>query len=312
MSSLSYKFQAMAEQVFEMEQGYVLGFSNDTFRQFIVDKTDIDIYQDCAYQDAPSKAKKLRLLIKREQDSTVGKVLIDLLEIREVAIERKKEYNNDFIDTYADKANQLREVAMKMIGNSIPFASNEARLNADISTASIVLKDLIAIGEKVCINSTYSKSSSENSINDYFRDMLATLGYFEVKDQTRHGISTSGTDAGEVDLLLTKEGKEVAIIEALKLNCVDTSYINLHINKSISNYNALGTATFIVAYVSVANFEDFWSKFLCHISNFAYPIPIKKIVSEKPYPNAVSRIADTILSRDNYDFPVYFMAFNIN
>lgn len=312
MSSLSYKFEAMAEQVFEMEQGYVLGFSNERFRQFIVDKTDIDIYQDCDYKDAPSKAKKLRLLIKKEQDAIVGKVFMGLLEIREVAIDRKKEYDDDFIDTYADKANQLREVAMKMIGNAIPFADNEARLNADISTASIVLKDLIAIGEKICINSTYSKSSSENSINDYFRDMLATLGYFEVKDQTRHGVSSSGNDAGEVDLLLTKDGKEVAIIEALKLDCVNSAYIDQHINKSISNYNALGTATFIVAYVSVVNFEDFWSKFVDHIKEFHYSIPVKKEISEMPYPNAVSRIADTILSRDNYDFPVYFMALNIH
>ncbi|MCT4544873.1 MAG: hypothetical protein N4A63_15170 [Vallitalea sp.] len=51
-------------------------------------------------------------------------------------------------------------------------ASNEERLNADIETANVVLSDLIKIGERVCLNSMYDAKSSENSINDYFRDML--------------------------------------------------------------------------------------------------------------------------------------------
>ncbi len=83
--------------------------------------------------------------------------------------------------------------------SSLP-ASNEWRLNADIIAANSVLSDLIKIGERMCSNVTYRKDSTENSINDYFRDTLSLMGYSEVKDQTRHGISTSGKDAGEVDI----------------------------------------------------------------------------------------------------------------
>jgi len=68
--------------------------------------------------------------------------------------------------------------------------SNENRLNADIETANVVCDDLIQIGERVCLNPSFNSSSSENSINDSFRDMLVIKGYSEVKDQTRHGIST--------------------------------------------------------------------------------------------------------------------------
>ena len=132
--------------------------------------------------------------------------------------------------------------------------SNEERLNADMAAAQSVLDDLIQVGERICLNASFTASSSENSINDYFRDMLSFKGYNEVKDQTRHGISASGKDAAEVDILLTKAGREIAIFEGLKLDSVSTAYIDAHIDKAIVNYNALGTATFVVAYVNSADF----------------------------------------------------------
>ena len=70
-------------------------------------------------------------------------------------------------------------------------ATNEERLNADILAANSVLSDLIKIGERVCSNATYRNDSSENSINDFFRDTLSLMGYTEVKDQTRQGVSIS-------------------------------------------------------------------------------------------------------------------------
>lgn len=95
--------------------------------------------------------------------------------------------------------------------------TNEERLNADIKSSELVLADLIKVGERLCSNATYDINSSENSINDFFRDTLSLMGYNEVKDQTRHGISSGGKEAGEVDILITKDGKEVAIFEGLKL-----------------------------------------------------------------------------------------------
>ena len=190
-------------------------------------------------------------------------------------------------------------------------ASNEERLKIDISAANTVLSDLIKIGERVCSNVTYKRSSSENSINDYFRDTLFLMGYSEVKDQTRHGVSANMKDAGEVDILITKSGKEIAIFEGLKLDSVNTSYIDAHIDKAITNYNALGTATFVVAYVYSQNFEEFWRKYVVHIEEHIFSLVIKRKLEVKASPNAAIRIADMILSRDEFDFPVYFMALNI-
>lgn len=189
--------------------------------------------------------------------------------------------------------------------------SNVDRLNADISTAEGVLKDLIQVSERLCSNASYSATSLENSINDYFRDALGFMGYNEVKDQTRHGVSISEKDAGEVDLLLTKSGKEIAIFEGLKLDSVNTKYIDEHIKKAIDNYNALGTATFIVSYVNVANYDSFWEKYYEHISNYAHNMECRSTMKELTHPNATTRIAYEILSKDGYDFPVYFMTIKI-
>ena len=192
-----------------------------------------------------------------------------------------------------------------------PVSDND-RLNADIATANAILTDLIRIGERACSNVTYRNGSSENSINDFFRDTLSLMGYSEVKDQTRHGVSTSGVDAGEVDILITKEGKEVAIFEGLNLCSVNTRYIDEHIRKAIINYNALGTATFVVAYVTVADFEGFWERYTTHLKSIQFPLQIKQQLSVKPNINAAIRIAEMILSRDGFDFPVYFMAMNLH
>lgn len=191
-------------------------------------------------------------------------------------------------------------------------STNEERLNADIETAKIVLDDLIQIGERLCLNYLFNSSSLENSMNDYFRDMLISKGYSEAKDQTRHGISVNKKDAAEVDILLTKDGKEIAIFRGLKLDSVRTSYINGHIEKAIVNYNALGTATFIVAYVTATNFEDFWERYSKHIESYEFPLQVRKKFNPLVHPNAATRIVALILTRDGFDFPVYFVAFKIN
>lgn len=190
--------------------------------------------------------------------------------------------------------------------------TNEDRLNADIEIAKVVLSDLIQIGERVCLNYSFNESSTENSINDYYRDMLSIKGYKEVKDQTRHGISVNGKDAAEVDILLSKNGKEIAIFEGLKLDCVNQSYISTHIDKAIVNYNSLGTATFIVSYVSTADFEFFWKRYSAYLETYKFPIEVKRKYEELTYPNASTRVASIILSKDGYDFPTYFIALKIS
>lgn len=148
-------------------------------------------------------------------------------------------------------------------------------------------------------------------MNDYFRDLLFMKGYTEIKDQTRHGLSVNKKDSAEVDILLTKDGKEIAIYEGLKLSSVSTTYIDTHISKAVVNYNALGTSTFIVAYADVSDFDSFWNRYVSYLQSYSFPLLVKSPIEVYPYPDAAARVASTILSRDDYDFPVYFVAFKI-
>ena len=96
------------------------------------------------------------------------------------------------------------------------------------------------------------------------------------------------------------------------MDSVNTQYIDEHIRKAIINYNSLGTATFIVAYVTVADFEGFWNRYTTYLHSVHFPLRIKRGLQLKPHINEAIRTADMILSRDGYDFPVYFMALNLN
>lgn len=141
--------------------------------------------------------------------------------------------------------------------------------------------------------------------------MLSSSGYFQVMDQTRHGISSNGRDAGEVDLLLKKNDREAAIFEGLKLDSVNSQYIKNHIDKAIVNYNALGTPTFIVAYAGTVNFEGFWNRYFEFLAAYSYPLNVKRMLVQIVSTSAAIRSANMILSRDGFDFPVYFMAVNL-
>lgn len=312
MANISFKNQAIMEELFGMNNGYVLNLSNNQFKNLVAKHANIDVYQDSRYIIESSKAKKLRKIWDFENDQIVGEIILDLLEHREAIIVLKTEYDNDYKDPLASQAIAIKELANGMISKKHDYLTNDERLMIDISAAESVLDDLIKIGEQACNNVSYNAKSKENTINDYFRDMLRSKGYTEIKDQTRHGVSSSGKDAGEVDILISKNNKEIAIIEALKLNSVDSDYIKEHIEKAIINYNPLGTATFIVAYVSAADFGGFWKRYSDYLMNYKFNVTVKEPFSIKPHPNAAIRFARCILSKDNYDFPVFFLAIKLN
>jgi len=55
--------------------GYVLDFTNATYQQFIVEKTSSDLYEKYGM----SKGKNLEAIVSNESDTTVGKLLLELL-----------------------------------------------------------------------------------------------------------------------------------------------------------------------------------------------------------------------------------------
>jgi len=80
MSNLSSLEKIKLEKFFEMGGGYILGFSNRTFQEFIMDNFSVDIY-DAKYEyGSGSKANRLRAFWSKEPNHLVGKLIFDLLE----------------------------------------------------------------------------------------------------------------------------------------------------------------------------------------------------------------------------------------
>lgn len=115
---------------------------------------------------------------------------------------------------------------------------------------------------KLAQNQLYhQEQKSENRRNDYIRDILdmpLRQNGYELRDQTRTGISASGKNPGEADMVIySEEGLPCTYIEALNLNRVDLTYIFEHIDR-LFKYDQIGVSTyFILVYVSVDDFSKF-------------------------------------------------------
>ncbi len=148
--------------------------------------------------------------------------------------------------------------------------------------------------------------SEENDLNDALRDSLDLL--YSVNDQTRRGISQSGAGAGEIDLLIRREGLPFAIIEALRLRSLNREYLNTHINKALTNYDQAGCPhSIVVVYAQVNDFADFWNKLLEHVRNYQFPYPVDEALSELDVEQTEVRVAKMKLSRSerSVDFRIY-------
>lgn len=309
MSSLDAVSCAKLEDILEMHNGYVLGFSNKGFQDFMLKLVGIDVMESDGYKSEPSKAKKLRYFIKNESDMTVGAVLREMMKLRQSGIERRKLVDDDFVDEFAGDVKELEAIINAMCTGSVLHSTTQERTNALMLSGAKVLEDLISVAGTISTNKTMGHYSlNENDVTDCIRDLLIAKGYTETRDQTHHGLSDSGKGAGELDILLCENGKEIALIEALKLTSVVQATISSHIDKAVTNYNQQGTPTFIIAYVGAPDFNDFWKRYFRYISNYQYKIDVKTTMEEVYIQNAAIKGSSILLSKDVYDFPLYFLA----
>lgn len=115
MSSLSTKDSLWFEQLFTMDGGWVLKFSDRTFRIFVLDSVGIDI-EDGIYVGVGSKAKRLRHFWKMENDFVTQKLLSDLLS---EWYDPKEFYGYEFSDNELRLYEKCKNVIEVLKGNSI-------------------------------------------------------------------------------------------------------------------------------------------------------------------------------------------------
>lgn len=80
MSDLSSIERLKFETLFDMESGYVLDFSNNTFSMFTIENVGIDIFESKYEYGSSSKANRLRKFWLEESNEVVGKLLSALLD----------------------------------------------------------------------------------------------------------------------------------------------------------------------------------------------------------------------------------------
>jgi Abortive infection C-terminus len=79
MAKISYSEKRALEEFLRMGSGYVLNYSNRTFREFVFDSTGLDI-DDEAVGGTGSKAWRLRHFWSHQPDHVVGKLLKDMIQ----------------------------------------------------------------------------------------------------------------------------------------------------------------------------------------------------------------------------------------
>jgi hypothetical protein len=80
MSSLTAADRHAFEKLLKMSGGYVIGFNDRSFAEFVFESVGIDIHDEKYTTSGTSKANKLRSFWKLESDPMVAKLLSDLID----------------------------------------------------------------------------------------------------------------------------------------------------------------------------------------------------------------------------------------
>jgi hypothetical protein len=110
MSSLSITDRLQLENYLGMSSGFVLNFSDRTFRDFVFDVAGVDIHADEYSANGTSKANKLRTFWKIEPDYVVGRLILALIDYDVV--------NRSNDSERSAKAEKCRQIAASIIAGS--------------------------------------------------------------------------------------------------------------------------------------------------------------------------------------------------
>ncbi len=102
---------ATIDQIFEMEGGYVLNFSDRTFAEFFAGELNIDINDDAYYAEGSSKAKRLRYFLKQADVDLAVRTLRALWEHRE-ALRQQRQTS----ETVTNAQGRLLDIVQRLAG----------------------------------------------------------------------------------------------------------------------------------------------------------------------------------------------------
>lgn len=159
-------------------------------------------------------------------------------------------------------------------------------------------------------NHHYGADSSEDTMNDYIRDVLDES--YTIKDQTRQGESESGTEAGEVDIQICHDGLPVAMIEGIKVSSLERDRLDTHINKVLTKYDPNGCPyAFLIVYTTVKNFDSGYENIFKYFDKYDYPFPRVNGLSDVDTGYGELKHAQIVLNRNGQKIRVHIWTAHI-
>lgn len=162
MADLSSIDRMPIEELLGMRSGYVLDFSNRTFRDFFFENVGVDIENEKHRSHGDSKAKRLRVFLAIETNEKVGKLLECLLAYWK----RKKQMQGEDIGANEKYLyGECLSIASRLLGKEVQsesaaedeFLKREfkdislSKLNLNAAVTSVLEQRLEEI--KKCLNS---------------------------------------------------------------------------------------------------------------------------------------------------------------
>jgi hypothetical protein len=229
------------------------------------------------------------------------KLLFELLQIKDDAfvseiIQVLNHFNGFGDKSRFSKLESKLYVLKEHLGEYLTSNSAEVIDDARIPEKEIDEKILRAL-LKLQRNHHYNASVSEDTMNDYIRDILDET--YIVKDQTRQGDSESGKGAGEVDIQICSAGLPVVMIEGIKIKSLEQDRLETHLNKVLTNYDPNGCPyAFLLIYSTVRGFFDHYQKLVAFLKDYAFPYPRETELSDTDTGYAELKHINTILNRN--------------
>lgn len=111
---LSHRDKQYLEKLFQMSDGYVINFTNQSMQEFFKDTLDINIYDECYSHRGGSKANRIRGFWDIEDDLMVGNSIIKLVEYIETGIDLENLSPDDYKPELIAKC---RQIGNKLLGD---------------------------------------------------------------------------------------------------------------------------------------------------------------------------------------------------
>ena len=177
---------------------------------------------------------------------------------------------NQVVDEPGTRVATLRRSYLELRYARAEIAAAAVSENGAAALHEYLCENLIIVGlEFLKRGVLFADLADENKYNDVVVSLLKMrldfLGW-HVPDQPRGGESSSGKGPGERDWVLVDRFGERAVFEALRLNSVDTTYINEHVDRAMFRYNPGGAQqVYVIVYYYGANWRGFWATYVEHV-----------------------------------------------